>query len=85
MGERGEDYQEALDYLDGLPGRLTRTPVKNPPPTGVEAYLTLHWRGYALEALKAGADPELGAKVGAEMKRATSLRLPVPQEIQKLR
>lgn len=33
------EYQEAIDYLEGLPRRFARTPVKTPPSTGVAAEL----------------------------------------------
>jgi len=34
----------ALKYLEELPTKLAMTPVTNPPPSGVAAYLTLHFQ-----------------------------------------
>lgn len=36
------DYPSALGYLDSLPQRLSRTPVTQPSPSGVAAFLTKH-------------------------------------------
>lgn len=39
IGGQGPRFRAALDYLEGLPKRLERTPVGNPPVRGVVAYL----------------------------------------------
>lgn len=46
-----KDYQDTLDYLDYLPNRLARTPITVPPPSGVAAYLTLHFEGRVADFL----------------------------------
>ena len=57
------DFEAALDYLDGLPGKLARTAMGKPSPTGTESYLTLHFGDrvadlLALRLIKQDAWPE---------------------------
>lgn len=49
-GTKPED-QKALDYLDGLPKRLARTPVTMPPPSGVAVELKNRFGGRVAELL----------------------------------
>ena len=37
---RGEEFNRANEYLNGLPNRLARTPITAPPPVGVAGYLS---------------------------------------------
>ncbi len=46
-----QDYQAALDYLDYVPRRLARTPIGNPSPLGVAAYLTQHFGARVVDLL----------------------------------
>lgn len=45
------ENQKALDYLDGLPKRLARTPVTMPPPDGVAIELKNRFGGRVAEVL----------------------------------
>jgi len=38
-----EEYDRALGYLDTLPAQLAPTPITGPSPSGVAAYLSLHF------------------------------------------
>lgn len=38
-GEKGSDYDAALEYLDKLPARIAPTPLTTPSPSGVASYL----------------------------------------------
>jgi hypothetical protein len=40
---RKPEYTEAMDYIDGLPVKLSLTPVPTPSPTGIAAYLKKHY------------------------------------------
>jgi hypothetical protein len=42
---RAPDNDAALQYLDAAEKRYARTPVGNPPPTGVARYLVEHYAG----------------------------------------
>ena len=50
-GSRGGDFDGALAYLDRLPGKLSRTAMGTPSPTGTESYLTLHFGGRVADLL----------------------------------
>jgi hypothetical protein len=50
-GAQGADYQAALDYLDYLPARLARTPITSPSPSGIAAYLRLHFESRVADLL----------------------------------
>jgi hypothetical protein len=50
-GPKRADFNAALDYLDRLPGKLARTAMGKPSPTGTESYLTLHFADRVAELL----------------------------------
>lgn len=58
-----KDNQAALDYLDSVGGYFGKTPAGEPDPSGVESYLTLHFKErvtglLALRLAKARGWPE---------------------------
>jgi hypothetical protein len=50
-GAKRADFDAALAYLDRLPGKLARTAMGKPSPTGTESYLTLHFADRVAELL----------------------------------
>jgi hypothetical protein len=38
-----QEFDQAVQYLDGLPARIAKTPITSPSPTGIVGYLSLHF------------------------------------------
>jgi len=50
-GQKGPDYDAALEYLDTLPAKIARTPAPKPSPSGAAGYLDFHFQGRVADML----------------------------------